>query len=170
MPLDLDIKVSDVIAAIALLISVSSAIYAHGQRTAAERANLIAVRESRRPLRLQVFQSMHHFSKYCSTYWTLYHMGEVNRSRELTERIDTFKWEIEQHGHLDMPDVEEKATAFVNGAWNLQRLVDRIAGGQHNPLDRAYTTAEENVEALVDWFAKESRELKALFQPYLGAA
>lgn len=168
-PLDLDIKISDVIAAIALLISVLSAIYARGQRTAAERANLIAVRESRRPLRLQVFQSMHHFSKYCSQYWTLYHMGEVNRSRELMERIDTFKWEIEQHGHLDMPDVEEKAKAFVNGAWKLQRLVDRIANGQNNPHDREYSTAEENVEELVDWFAKENRELKTLFQPYLGA-
>lgn len=170
MPIDMDIKVSDAIAAIALVISILSAIYARGQRTAAERANLIAVRESRRPLRLQVFQSMHHFSKYCSTYWTLYHMGEVNRSQELTEHINTFKWEIEQHGHLEMPDVDEKAKAFVNGASKLQRLVDRIAGGQNNPHDREYTTAEENVEGLVDWFARENRGLKALFQPYLGAA
>jgi len=100
MPLDLDIKVSDVVAVVALLISVLSAIYARGQRAAAERANVIAVRESRRPLRLQVFQSMHQFSKYCSTYWTLYHMGEVNRTRELTERIDMFKWEIEQQGEV----------------------------------------------------------------------
>ena len=170
MPLDLDIRLSDIIAAIALLISVLAAIYARGQRAAADRANLIAVRESRRPLRLQVFQSMHHFSKYCSSYWTLYHMGEVTRSRELTERIDTFKWEIEQQGHLDMPDVDEKAKAFVNGAWKLQRLVDRIAGGQNNPHDREYATAEENVEGLIDWFATENRELKTLFQPYLGAA
>lgn len=102
MPLDPDIEVSDIIAVVALLISVLSAIYARGQRIAAERANLIAVRESRRPLRLQVFQSMHYFSKYCSTYWTLYHMGEVNRSQELMERIATFKREIEQHGHLDI--------------------------------------------------------------------
>lgn len=78
MPLDLDNKVAEVIAIIALLISVLSVIYARGQRAAADRANVIAVLESRRPLRLQVFQSMHHFSKYCSSYWTLYHMGEVN--------------------------------------------------------------------------------------------
>jgi hypothetical protein len=170
MPLDLDIKVSDVIAAIALLISVISAIYARGQRAAAERANLIAIRESRRPLRLQVFQSMHHFSNYCSTYWTLYHVGQVTRSRQLTERIETFKWEIEQQGHLDMLDVEETANAFVNGAWKLQRLVDRIAGGQNDSHDREYATAQENVEGLTDWFGKENRELKTLFQPYLGAA
>jgi len=50
MPLDLDIRLSDIIAAIALLISVLAAIYARGQRAAADRANLIAVRESRRKL------------------------------------------------------------------------------------------------------------------------
>ena len=71
-----------------------------------------------------------------------------------------------------MPNLEEKekAKALVNGAWKLQRLVDRIAWGQNNPHDREYATAEENVEGLVDWFDKENRELKALFQPYLAAA
>lgn len=69
-----------------------------------------------------------------------------------------------------MPDVEEKVKAFVNGAWKLQRLVDRIASGQNNPHDREYATTQENVEGVVDWFAKENRELKALFQSYLGAA
>lgn len=170
IPLASDIKVSDLFSSIALLISIFSANYARGQRTAAEQANLITIRESRRPLRLQVFQSMHHFSKYCSTYWTRYHTGEVNRSRELLECIDTFKWEIEQHGHLDMPNIEEKAKTFINSAWKLQRLVDRIANGQNNAHDREYATAKENVEGLVDWFDKENRELKALFQPYLGAA
>ena len=97
-------------------------------------------------------------------------MGEVRRSRELVARIDTFKWEIEQHGHLDMPDVEEKAHKFVQNAWKMQRLVDRIDGGQNNPHDRQYATAEENVEALVDWFGEENRELKNLFAPYLSAA
>lgn len=170
MPVDLDIKISDIIAAFAFFISVLSVFYARGQRRAAERANFIAIRESRRPLRLQVFQSMHHFTKYCSKYWTLYHMNEVNRTRELTERIDNFKWEIEQHGHLDMPDVEEKVNAFINGAWKLQRLVDRIANGQNNPHDREYATAEENVKGLTDWFAEQNCELKSLFQPYLAVA
>ena len=170
MQLDLDNTVAAVISIIALLVSVLSALYARGQKAAAYRANVITVLESRRPLRLQVFQSMHHFSKYCSSYWTRYHMGEVNRSQQLTERIDTFKWEIEQQGQLDMPDVEEKAKAMVNGAWELQRLVDRIAAGQNNPHDRKYATAQENVEGLVDWFGKENRELKALFQRYLAAA
>lgn len=167
---DLAITVTDVIAIIAMLISILSAIYARGQRSAADLANRIAVCESRRPLRLQVFHSMHDFSKYCSSYWWRYRQNEVNRSQELMERIDTFKWEIEQHGQLDMPDIDEKAKAFVNGAWKLQRLIDRIAGGQNNPHDREYATAEENVEALIEWFAKENSELKACFQPYLRAA
>jgi len=116
---------------------------------------------------------MHRFSHYCTTYWTLYHLKEVKRSRELTDAITTFKWEIEQQGHLDMPDVEEKAKEFVQNAWKMQRFVDRFDAKQNNPLDRQHPTAEaaeEEIQALVDWFAKENRELKGLFEPYLSAA
>ncbi|MCS3902017.1 hypothetical protein J2T55_000009 [Methylohalomonas lacus] len=170
MPLKMALSPTDFIALAALLVAVLSTIYSRGARNAAKRANEISTRESRRPLRLQVFQAMHHFSHYCSTYWTLYHMGEVRRSRKLAARIDTFKWEIEQHGHLEMPDVEDKAKQFVQNAWKMQRLVDRIDGEKNNSHDRQYSTAEENIEALVDWFAEENRELKSLFQPYLSAA
>ena len=161
---------ADVIALLALLVAVLSAVYSRGDQYAARRANEISIRESRRPLRLQVFQAMHHFSHYCATYWTLYHMGAVRRSRELTARIDTFKWELAQHGHLDMPDADEKAKQFIQNAWKMHRLVDRIDGGQNNPHDRQYTTAEENIEGLVNWFGEENRELKKLFEPYLSAA
>ena len=158
------------VAVASLLVAVASAVYARGSRDAAVRANEINVRESRRALRLQVFQSMHQFSDYCCKYWTLYCMGQVKRSRNLSDRIDAFKWEMEQNGHLDMPGVEAKATELIKKAWQMQRLIDRIAGSQCEPLDRAYKTAQENVEALVDWFSKENRELKTLFQPYLSAA
>ena len=97
-------------------------------------------------------------------------MGEVNRSGELTSRISTFECEIKQHGTLGMADVEAKANELVRGAWKMQRLVDRIAGGQTNPHDREYETAEDNIHELVDWFAKENGELQALFQPYLSVA
>jgi len=99
-------------------------------------------------------------------------MKEVTRSRQLTDAIATFKWEIEQQGHLDMPDVEEKAKEFVQNAWKMQRLLDRFDVKQKNPLDRQPPTAEaaeEEIEALVDWFAKENGELKGLFEPYLSA-
>ena len=170
MPSEIPLSSTDLIALAALSVAGLSAIYSRRAHKAAERANEIATRESLRPLRLQAFQAMHHFSHYCSTYWTLYHMGEVRRSRELTARINTFKWEIAQHGHLGMPDVEEKAERFVQGAWKMQRLVDRIDGGQNSPHDPKYATAEENMDALVDWFAEENRELKSLFQPHLSAA
>lgn len=170
MPPETTISITDLIAVGALLVAILSAIYARAARDAANRANEISTRESLRPHRLQVFQAMHHFSLYCSKYWTLYHMGEVNRSRELTSRIETFEWEIKQHGHLGMPDVEAKVKELVLGAWKMQRLVDRIAGGQTNPHDHQYETAEDNVHGLVEWFAKENGELKALFQPYLSAA
>ena len=113
---------------------------------------------------------MFQFSHYCSTYWTLYHLGAVNKARDLVARIETFKWEIEQHGHLDMPDVEAKVKQLISNAWNMQRLIDRIAGGQNEPLDRTYATAEENVEGLVERFASENLELKTLFRPYLARA
>lgn len=170
MPPENSISTTDLIAVAALLVALLSAIYARGARDAANQANEISTRESLRPLRLQAFQAMHHFSLYCSKYWTLYNMGEVNRSRELTAKISTFEWEIKQHGHLGMAGVEEKAKELVRGAWKMQRLVDRIAGGQTNPHDREYESAEDNIQGLVDWFGKENGDLQALFQPYLSAA
>ena len=161
---------SDLLAISALLIAGLAAFYARGARDVAAKANKINVHESRRPLRLAVFQAMFQFSHYCSTYWTLYHMGAVNKTRDLVTRIDTFKWEIEQHGHLDMPDVEAKVKELISTAWNMQRLVDRMLGGQNEPVDRKYATAEENVEGVIEWFANENRELKALFRPYLAGA
>ena len=161
---------SDLLAIAALLIAGLAAFYARGARDVAAKANKIAVHESRRPLRLAVFQAMFQFSHYCSTYWTLYHMGAVNKARDLVARIDTFKWEIEQHGYLDMPDVAAKEKELISNAWNMQRLIDRMTGGQNEPIDRTYATAEENVEGLVEWFAKENRELKTLFHPYLAGA
>ena len=161
---------NDFLAIVALLIASLAAFYARGARDAAAKANKITVHESRRPLCLAVFQAMFQFSHYCSTYWTLYHLRAVKKADDLVARIDTFKWEIEQHGHLDMPDVETKVKELISKAWNMQRLIDRIAGGQNEPLDRTYATAEENVGGLVEWFASENRELKTLFRPYLAGA
>lgn len=90
-----------------------------------------------------------------------------NGTRDLVEQIENFKWEIDQHGSLAMPNVEDKATQLEKKAWQMQRLLDRIAGGQNNSHDRVYNTAEENLDGLVDWFATEHRQLKTLFQPYL---
>ena len=159
---------SDLIAFAAVLAALLSALYARHARDTAQRANDIAIHQTFRPLRLAVYQNMKEFSRYCSTYRTLLHLGTVNGTRDLVAQIESFKWEVDQHGPLAMPDVEKKASEFEKNAWQLQRLLDRIAGGQNNPHDPSYATAEENVDALVVWFANEHRELRALFQPYLS--
>ncbi|HYS89185.1 MAG TPA: hypothetical protein VEN78_29880 [Bradyrhizobium sp.] len=113
---------------------------------------------------------MTQFAQYCSTYVTLHHLKVVNGTRELMDRIDTFKWEIEQHGPLAMPNVETKVEEFVNRAWQMQRLIDRIAGGQSNSLEPVYSTAKENLDAVVIWFAEQTRDLKTLFTEHLAGA
>ncbi len=168
---------SDLIAIASALIALLAAVYARHTGNAAQKANEIArkaneiaVHNSLRPTRLEVYRSMMDFAQYCSTYWTLEHLGPVKGTRNLVERIDSFKWEIEQQGPLHMPDVETKASEFQRKAWQIQRLLDRLAVGQNNPEDRAYQSGEENMSGIVEWFANERRELRATFQAYLSEA
>src|SRR3972149_722439 len=139
-------QTSDLIALAAVLAALLSALYARHARDTARRANDIAIHQNLRPV------------------------GAANGTRYLVAQIDSFKWEIDHHGPLAMPDVESKASDLEKRAWRLQRLLDRIAGGQNNPHDPGYATAEDNVHGLVDWFANEHRDLRKLFQPYLGVA
>lgn len=161
---------SDLIAYAAALVALLSALYARHTRDATRRANDIAVQNGLRPFRLEVYRSMQDFAHYCSTCRTLWHLGAVKGTRDLVGRIESFKWEIEQQGPLAMPSVEAKVAEFQNKAWQMQRLLDRLAVGQNNPEDRAYQSGEENMDGLVEWFANERKELKATFQPYLGEA
>jgi len=117
---------SDLIAFAAVLAACIAALYARHARDEARKANAISEYWQRRPIRLAVFQSMTQFAQYCSTYVTLYHMKAVNGTHDLVSHIDTFKWEIQQHGPLAMPEVEAKAEEFVKSAWKMQRLLDRI--------------------------------------------
>src|ERR1039457_5485437 len=101
---------SDLIAIGSALIALLSVVYARHTGNAAQKANEIArkandiaVHNSLRPARLEVYRSMMDFAQYCSTYWThwtLEHLGPVKGTRDLVERIDSFKWEIEQQGPL----------------------------------------------------------------------
>ena len=163
-------NISDYIATIAALVAFLSAYYTRHARDAARKANQIATRESRRPLRLAVYQAAALFSRYCGQYLTLQCIGQAKGTRELVARIDTFKWEVEQHGPLNMPEVERRIEELIKAAWRLQRLLDRLAGGQNESNEPVYATAEENREAVSDWFAEQDRELKELFGPYLAEA
>jgi hypothetical protein len=168
---------SDLIALASFLIALLSALYARHTRDAAReaneiarKANEIAVHDRLRSSRLEVYRSMTAFAHYCSRYRTLWHMKDVNGTRDLVDRIGNLKWEIEQQGPLQMPEVEAKASEFQRKAWQMQRLLDRLAAGQNNPEDRVYQSGEENIDGLVEWFANESKELRTVFQPYLSEA
>ena len=168
-PYEVSMTMSDWIAILALVIAFLSALYTRDARDAARKANEIAARNNLRPSRLDVFRLMLDFADYCGTYRTYLSLGTVKGTRDLANRIDNFKWEIARQGPLAMPDVESKIKVFQNKAWQMQRLLDRLDQGRNNPEDRNYQTGEENLDAIVDWFANEQKELKVIFQPYLGS-
>lgn len=163
-------SVSDLIAIAAFLVASLSAWYTCDARNAARKANEIAARNSLRPSRLEVYRSMRDFAHYCCTYPTHWHSNPVpvEGTRNLMKQIDSFKWEIEQQGPLAMPTVESKIKEFQNNARKMLRLLDRLAAGRNNPEDRNYQTGEENLDAIIDWFANEEKELQATFQSYLS--
>jgi len=80
------------------------------------------------------------------------------------------KWEIDSYGPLDMKDIELKAEEFQKKAWQLQRVLDRIEGKDRRPLDKKYGNIKDNLHGLIDWFAKETNDLKQLFEKYLKIA
>lgn len=95
------------------------------------------------------------------------HLKMVQGTNDLTNKIDTFIWEVEQHGPLDMPEVENLVENARKKAWQLQRLLDRLTGPNARPLDKKFETAEDNLDAVIDWFASNEKELKDMFEPYL---
>lgn len=157
------------IAILALLVSVLSALYARRTVQVARRANAISLHWQQRPLRLEVFRSTWSFADYCSGYYTLWHLKAVSGTRDLVSRIDAFKWETLQHGPLAMPEVEELAKQMVSSAWNMQRLIDRIAGGHHETMDSAHESADAHLSSLIEWFALQRDGLRSKFGAYLAA-
>ena len=83
------------------------------------------------------------------------------------DKIDTFSWEIEQHGPLDMPEVENLIENARKRARQLQRLLDRLTVPNAQPLDKRYETVEDNVYAIIEWYAAQEKELKEMVKPYL---
>lgn len=148
---------------LACVIALLSAFYARKSRD-------ISVHQNLRPLRLAVYKSMTEYAHYCSTYRTLQHVKAVEGTRDLVERIETLKWEIEQYGPLNMPDVEKKALEFQNKGWQLQKVLDRLAGHDNRPLDMQFVTLEDNMHSITNWFAQEQKDLKVMFAKYLTIA
>jgi hypothetical protein len=95
-----DISRADVIAVGALLVGLLSAIYARRQSIEAKATRLAAVKESRRPQRVEVFRLSVAFCAFCGRYYTLYLSRMTKGTRELVAEIESFRWEIEQLGPL----------------------------------------------------------------------
>jgi len=162
---------------LALLVSILSVVIAllalndaRKSRAIAKEANTIAAHHSLRPLRLGVYKLMKEFAHYCTTYQALLSLGIVSGTNELMDQRDALKLEIDYLGPLGMPEVEEKATQLMNKAAQLQRTLDRRRGSDPRPLDGNYETLEENINAIVDWFAQEEKGMSLLFKKYLSNA
>ena len=161
----------------ALLVSLLSAFIALVAILRANEANRLAAAANRitkhynlRPIRLNACNLVMDFSHYCTTYRTSFIQKMVSGTRELMDRRDAFKLEFEKFGPLEMPSVESKIPELLNKVAQLQRALDRSRGSDPKPLDSKYTTLEENIDAIMDWFAEEEKALPSLFKPYLEDA
>ena len=161
---EISILASLVACAIALL----SAYYARKSREIAQEANKISVQQNLRPLRLAVYNLMKEYSHYCSTYRTLQCNKAVEGTRDLVERIERLKREIDNYGHLNMPDIEKKALEFQSKGWQLQRKLDRLEGHGHKPHNEEFEALEDEMHGITDWFAQEYKDLKGMFEKYLA--
>lgn len=155
---------------LACVIALLSACYARKSREIARKSIDISVHQNLRPLRLAVYKSMMEYAHYCSTYRTLQHMKAVDGTHDLIEHIDTLKWEVDQYGPLNMPEVEKKYVDFQNKGWKLQKVLDRLAGHDNRPHDMQFETLEDNMHNTIDWFAQEQKDLKKMFSKYLTTA
>jgi hypothetical protein len=159
---------SDFIALLSACIASLAALYARWAATQAAKANAIAVKAELKPRRLSVYGSAKAFFHFCSTYTTMLSLKMMDGTRDLVARIDAFKWEVEQHGPLDMPEFQILVANACQKAWQLQRLIDRLQGPNATPIEKGHDTAEENIDGLIEWFAAKERELKQIFEPYLS--
>ncbi len=160
-------QTSDLISLIAICVAILAALYARHGVKEARRANEIAMHNELRPYRLAVYTIMKNFLKFCSSYNTMQSLGMVKGTRDLVAKIDEFKWEVDQHGPLSMPEVEKKIEEILNKAWQFQRVLDRLAGPDPKPVDSVYPSAEDNKYGLIDWFASEEKDCRKLFETYL---
>ena len=120
-----------------------------------------------RPARLKVRNEVKSFLHFCSTYWTMHCQGMVKGSNDLIRKLHSFEKSVDAEGPLSIPNLESRIKEIITNVWKMQRLVDRLAGPNPRPLDSTYDTAEDNVDALVEWFAQQEKEIDELLEPYL---
>lgn len=155
---------------VSVVIAVVAVLRANEANRLSAEANRIATHYNLRPMRLNAFNTFKEFAHYCTTYRTLFLQGMVSGTRELMDRRDTFRKRLGELGPLDMPEIEAKALEFSNMAVQMQRALDRSRGSDPKPLDSKYPSIEENIDAIMDWFASEEKNLPSLFEKYLADA
>jgi len=109
--------ISILVSLLACVIALLSACYARKSREIAQEANNISVHQNLRPLRLAVYKLMKEYAHYCSTYRSLQCMKAVEGTRDLVEHIESLKWEIDNYGPLNIPDIKTKAIEFQKKGW-----------------------------------------------------
>ena len=94
-------------------------------------------------------------------------LHKTKDTEELPEQLDRFHQKISQYGPLGMADVEELITETETQAKKLRRILNRLRGVDLKPVDSAYTTAEENVYAIEDWFDAQGKQVQSMFEKHL---
>jgi len=155
------------VAGLAALYARWAAIQAKRSADAATRANAIAEYHHLRPLRLAAFHTMAAFASFCTKHKTFKLLHEIKGTQVLVREIMAFKIEMAKQGPLQIPDLERKAVEYERQGNQMQRLFDRIESGQGGSLDPAHSSAEDHLDAIVDWFAAERLDLDKRFEPYL---
>ena len=117
------------------------------------------------PSRKKVYNATRDFLHFCTTYWTKHCQGMVKGTNDLMNKLDYFKDSIKSEGPLNMPDVENNVKEVIKNAWRLQRFIDRSANLR--PPSQDYYDIEDNIHAIVDWFAQQEKDIEKLFEPYL---
>lgn len=165
----LELKTENWISLVSALIAFVSMVIAWIKVNEAHKANLIAKQLGLRSDRLSVFKCLRDFLNFCSTYTTIKSIGisQAKGTGDLPQKADLFRWEIEQYGPLDMPQVEKLTSLAYQNAVQLQRLIDRLDGPNPKPINAEFETAQENIHALIDGFGSQQKELRNIFDPYL---
>ena len=118
-----------------------------------------------RPSRLRVYNKTRDFLHFCTTYWTKHCQGMVKGTNDLMDNLDSFKNSIKSEGPLNMPTVGNNIKEAIKNASKLQRFIDRSANLR--PPSQDYYDIEDNIHALVDWFAQQEKGIEKLFEPHL---
>lgn len=158
------------ISILSALIAVVAILRANDANRIAEEANRITKHYNLRPVRLNACNLVKNFTYYCTKYRTSFLQEMVSGTGELMYRREAFRLEFEKFGPLVMPNVESKVTELLNKAVQLQRALDRSRSRNPMPLDSKYANLDENIDAIVDWFAEEAAALPLLFKQYLEDA